>query len=89
MLLHRLVDVVEMCRAIGNHAASDEWLLREVLPGSSRKSRTSLTAFVGKACATSHGMVGTCKMGVDAMSVDSELSVYGIRGLRVRLLENE
>jgi choline dehydrogenase len=82
--LHRLVDAVEMCKAIGHHAAFDEWCLREVLPGSSRKSRTSLTEFVRQACVTSHGMVGTCKMGVDAMSVvDPELRVYGIRGLRV------
>ena len=82
--LHRLVDVVEMCRAIGHQAAFDEWRLQEILPGSSRKSRTSLTEFVRQACATSHGMVGTCRMGVDTMSVvDPELRVYGIRGLRV------
>jgi choline dehydrogenase len=82
--LHRLVDVVNMCRAIGHHAAFDEWRLREGLPGSARKSRTSLAEFVRQACATCLGMVGTCKMGVDAMSVvDPELRVYGIRALRM------
>jgi hypothetical protein len=37
--LHRLVDVVEMCRAISHHADFDEWRLREVLPGSTRKKQ--------------------------------------------------
>jgi choline dehydrogenase len=39
---------------------------------------------VRQTCETYHHQAGTCKMGIDAMSVvDPQLRVYGLEGLRV------
>lgn len=82
--LESLVDAVEMCREIGASAAFNEWRKAEVAPGPGAKKRDDLRDYVRQAVGTYHHQVGTCRMGIDAMSVvDPSLRVHGLRGLRV------
>jgi choline dehydrogenase len=47
-------------------------------------TRTGRIEWVRQTCETYHHQPGTCKMGIDRMSVvDPKLRVYGIGGLRV------
>ena len=71
-----------MCRDIINEM--DEWPSREIFPGPKIKSKKEIQNYIRQTMVTYHHQVGTCKMGIDQMSVvDPELKVYGVDGLRV------
>jgi len=56
----------------------------EAFPGASVQTDEQIDAYVRDRSKTVYHPVGTCKMGIDEMSVvDPELRVYGIRNLRV------
>lgn len=79
-----LVDAVIMCREIGGHDALAPFRVREAVPSSEPKDRDALRDLVRRLAGTYHHQVGTCKMGVDDLSVvDPQLRVRGVRGLRV------
>ncbi len=79
-----LLHCVKVCREIGAAKALDDWNAGEVWPGAGPKTDTELVEYIRRAAGTYHHQVGTCKMGVDSMSVvDPELKVYGVDGLRV------
>ncbi len=79
-----LVQALEICREIGAAKALDEWNGGELYPGPDVVSKKVLECYVRKSVITYHHQVGTCKMGVDAMSiVDPTLRVYGVERLRV------
>ena len=78
-----LVDAVELCREIGQQDAFAPYRKAEFTP-SGITGRDSVREFVRQAAGTYHHQVGTCKMGIDDLSVvDPELRVHGIEGLRV------
>lgn len=82
--LEALVDCVELCREIGASGAFEDWRDVEVVPGPEAKTRDDLREYVRRAVGTYHHQVGTCRMGVDALSVvDPQLRVHGVEGLRV------
>ncbi|TMR97789.1 GMC family oxidoreductase [Nonomuraea basaltis] len=82
--LEALVDAVEMCREIGASSSFDEWRKAEVAPGPDARTRDDLREFVRRAVSTYQHQVGTCRMGLDSMSVvDPSLRVHGVSGLRV------
>ena len=82
--VHALVQALEMCREIGAAKALDEWNGGELYPGPDAVSKKDLECYVRQSVITYHHQVGTCKMGVDAMSVvDPTLRVYGVERLRV------
>ncbi|HMB47971.1 MAG TPA: GMC oxidoreductase, partial [Afifellaceae bacterium] len=57
---------------------------KEHFPGAAADGPGGFEAHARQCGRTSYHPVGTCKMGVDKMSVvDPELRVYGIDGLRV------
>jgi choline dehydrogenase-like flavoprotein len=73
---------VELCREIGNSAALDPFVKREVMPGS--LTGAELERFVRDAALTYWHQSCTAKMGQDAMSVvDGTLKVYGVENLRI------
>ena len=80
------VDALEaglrLCRSIV--AELGDWASVEVYPGTDCESKQELESYIRQHVMTYHHQVGTCKMGVDHMSVvDPELCVYGVEGLRV------
>jgi choline dehydrogenase len=78
----RLVHSLEMSLELMAGSAFAEWRKAEVWP--KKTDRSSLTIYVKEVSETYHHHAGTCKMGIDAMSVvDPELRVYGVDGLRV------
>lgn len=82
--LESLVDAVEICREIGASAAFDDWREAEVAPGPQARTRDDLRDYVRRAVTTYHHQVGTCRMGVDSLSVvDPALRVHGVPGLRI------
>jgi choline dehydrogenase len=59
-----------------------KWRKRAVWPQA--KTRAERIQWVRQTCETYHHQAGTCKMGIDAMSVvDPQLRVHGVEGLRV------
>lgn len=83
--LEALKASVRQCREIGAAPAlQDEWGARELYPGPDVDDDAKLTGYVRRSAITYHHQVGTCKMGVDEMSVVSpRLAVNGVAGLRV------
>jgi choline dehydrogenase len=80
--LNALVHSLEVSIDILENAAFAKWRKRSVWPKA--KTRAEREQWVRQTCETYHHQAGTCKMGVDAMSVvDSQLRVYGVEGLRV------
>lgn len=78
-----LYAAVKLCQKLGYTTAMQEWMKEEVFPGKDA-SEVAIEDYIRKSCGTYHHMVGTCKMGIDSMSVvDPELKVHGIEGLRV------
>jgi choline dehydrogenase len=73
---------VETMREIGNSAPLRPFVKREVMPGNLKGAE--LETYIRNAATTYWHMVGTAKMGRDAMSVvDADLKVYGIDNLRI------
>lgn len=80
--LDALVHSLEVSIDILESPAFSRWRRRAVWPKA--KTRAERIEWVRQTCETYHHQVGTCKMGVDAMSVvDPQLRVRGIEGLRV------
>lgn len=78
-----LYEAVKLCQKLGYTEAMKEWMKEEVYPGKDI-SKEEMEDYIRKSCASYHHMVGTCKMGIDSMSVvDPELKVHGVEGLRV------
>src|SRR5262249_2272729 len=69
---------------IGQAEAFRTWRRAEVAPGPDMRTRSNLRTFVRQAVATYHHQAGTCRMGVDSMSVvNPDLKVHGTAHLRV------
>ncbi len=80
--LNALVHSLEVSIDILEDAAFAKWRKRSVWPKA--KTRAEREQWVRQTCETYHHQAGTCKMGIDAMSVvDPQLRVYSIEGLRV------
>ncbi|MGL5877507.1 MAG: GMC oxidoreductase, partial [Xenococcaceae cyanobacterium] len=60
------------------------WVKDEITPGAIVQSEVDLREAVRQHTISQWHMVGSCKMGLDEMSVvDPQLRVYGTKGLRV------
>jgi choline dehydrogenase len=80
--LNALVHSFEVSIELMESPSFAKWRKRAVWPQA--KTRTDRIQWVRQTCETYHHQAGTCKMGIDAMSVvDPQLRVYGIDGLRV------
>jgi choline dehydrogenase len=79
-----MVAGCRLVRRIGESAPFTEYQGDEALPGKDIQSEQELTDFVRAKSETLYHPVGTCKMGIDKLSVvDPQLRVQGIKGLRV------
>ncbi len=80
--LNALVHSLEVSIDILESPVFARWRKRSLWPKA--KTRADRIQWVRQTCETYHHQAGTCKMGIDAMSVvDPQLRVYGIEGLRV------
>lgn len=80
--LDALVHSLEVSIEIMESPAFAKWRKHAVWP--TAKTRAQRVQWVRQTCETYHHQAGTCKMGIDAMSVvDPQLRVYGVGGLRV------
>jgi choline dehydrogenase len=82
--LIRLKDAVKMAREIFATKAFAPWFDKEIMPGPQVQSDADLIEFTRNTADSYHHQAGSCKMGLDDMSVvDPKLRVYGVEGLRV------
>lgn len=82
--LTRLVQSVEISRDIFATNSFRSVLAGELMPGSDVQGKKALTEFVRSKADSYHHQAGSCKMGIDSMSVvDPRLRVHGVEGLRV------
>ncbi|MGO9398621.1 MAG: GMC family oxidoreductase [Xanthobacteraceae bacterium] len=80
--LNALVHSLEVTVEIMESPAFAKWRKRAIWPQA--RTRAERIHWVRQTCETYHHQAGTCKMGIDAMSVvDPQLRVYGVEGLRV------
>ena len=79
-----LLASLRLSRDIGQARALDDWRAAELAPGPDVRTDADLLEYGMRNLITYHHQAGTCKMGIDRMSVvDPQLRVYGIAGLRV------
>ncbi len=79
-----LAAAVELCREIGRQPALAPWMREELYPGPGVGDGTELQRYLRGSAVTYHHQVGTCKMGIDDLSVvGPDLRVRGVEGLRV------
>ncbi|MEG4805680.1 GMC family oxidoreductase N-terminal domain-containing protein [Microcoleus sp. ARI1-B5] len=82
--VQKFVAGIKLMRQLFQTSAFDEFRGREVAPGADVQSDAAIEIYVRENCGTVFHPIGTCKMGTDSMAVvDSELRVYGVKGLRV------
>ncbi|MFI8424317.1 GMC family oxidoreductase [Streptomyces sp. NPDC085479] len=83
--LVRATDCTEIAREVfRTKAFTSRWGVKEVAPGPDVRTRAELETWVSRNTGSYHHYSGTCKMGIDELSVvDSRLRVHGIQGLRV------
>jgi choline dehydrogenase len=75
---------VEISRDIFATNSFRSVLAGELVPGSEVQGKKALTEFVRSKADSYHHQAGSCKMGIDSMSVvDPQLRVRGVEGLRV------
>jgi choline dehydrogenase len=80
----RLVQGVRLAREIFNTNAFSDWNKQELSPGPAVDSDEELRAFVRRTADSYHHQAGSCRMGIDDLSVvDPSLRVHGVSGLRV------
>ena len=73
-----------VARRLNACSAFDRFRGEEVDPGLATKSDAEISAYNRKTLGSHYHPSGSCKMGVDEMSVvDPKLRVHGIEGLRV------
>jgi choline dehydrogenase len=75
---------LRLVRQLASSPPLKSLIVKEMRPGPDVVSDEAMLDYVRATTSTSWHTVGTCKMGVDSMSVvDPELRVHGIAGLRV------
>ncbi|WP_432000146.1 GMC family oxidoreductase [Streptomyces sioyaensis] len=80
----RLVQGVRLAREITATSAFSPWNKQELSPGPTLTTDEDLRAFVRRTADSYHHQAGSCRMGIDDLSVvDPQLRVHGVRGLRV------
>jgi choline dehydrogenase len=80
----RLVAGVRLAREILGTDAFSDWNKQELSPGPAVDSEEDLRAFVRRTADSYHHQAGSCRMGIDELSVvDPRLRVHGVDGLRV------
>jgi choline dehydrogenase len=80
--LNTLVHSLEVAIDILESPVFAKWRKRSLYP--KVKTRAERAEWAQQTCETYHHQAGTCKMGIDGMSVvDPQLRVYGVEGLRV------
>ncbi|SAL29338.1 GMC family oxidoreductase [Caballeronia humi] len=78
------VEGIRQSREIMNQHALRKYIKSEHFPGSAVRSQARYEEYAQQYGRTGYHPVGTCRMGVDEMSVvDPQLRVRGIEGLRV------
>jgi choline dehydrogenase len=78
------VEGIRCARRIAQMPALKPLVVRETRPGPEVQDDAALVDYMRETIQTSWHMVGTCKMGMDAMAVvDPELRVRGVAALRV------
>ncbi len=79
-----MINGIRLARNIMKSAAFDDVRANEVLPGASVESDEQILDYARETGNTVYHPVGTCKMGVDPMSVvDDQLRIHGLKGIRV------
>jgi choline dehydrogenase len=79
-----LVAALNLVRRMGASDALRAWGAKELYPGPDVTSDADVRGYVRDTAITYHHQVGTCKMGIDELSVvDPLLRVHGVSGLRV------
>ncbi|MEZ0067895.1 choline dehydrogenase [Streptacidiphilus sp. MAP12-20] len=82
--LDRMVQAVELAREIFGTTAFSSLYKQELQPGPEVGDREALRAWVRRSAESYHHQAGSCRMGIDDLSVvDPELRVHGVEGLRV------
>ncbi|ONI82928.1 glucose-methanol-choline oxidoreductase [Actinosynnema sp. ALI-1.44] len=80
----RLVYAVRLARAVVATRAFSDWNKLEVVPGANVYGDQALVDFVREHADSYHHHAGSCRMGIDDLSVvDPSLRVHGVAGLRV------
>jgi len=82
--LQALVEGISLCRKVAQAKAFDSFRGKELYPGSEVQGDAAITDYIRTIAQTADHPVGTCKMGIDSLTVvDAELRVHGLAGLRV------
>ncbi|CAN7579552.1 GMC family oxidoreductase N-terminal domain-containing protein [Caballeronia sp. LjRoot34] len=78
------VEGIRQSREIMSQSALSKYLKSEHFPGTSVRTQAEYETYAQQYGRTGYHPVGTCKMGIDPLSVvDPQLRVHGIEGLRV------
>ncbi|WP_415947772.1 GMC family oxidoreductase [Streptomyces sp. KLOTTS4A1] len=82
--LERMVQGVKIARDLFASSAFKPWYKQELQPGSEVRTDAELSDFVRQKSDSYHHQAGSCRMGVDDLSVvDPQLRVHGVENLRV------
>ncbi|PYE54797.1 GMC family oxidoreductase [Deinococcus yavapaiensis] len=82
--LERLVLAVKISRDLFATRALSGWVKDELMPGADVRTDEQLRAWVKQTADSYHHQAGSCKMGLDDLSVvGPDLRVHGVQGLRI------
>jgi choline dehydrogenase len=82
--VERLVQGVRLARDVVQTKAFARWHKQELMPGPAVDTDRALEEFVRNNADSYHHQAGSCRMGIDDLSVvDPELRVHGVSRLRV------